>query len=290
MLEKILTMKLPTGSGLNAEKLINRALLLLPVVFLCIFLIVPLFQVFLLSIFNNGTFTGEFYLRLFREGTYLKVLGLTFRISLIVTVITLVLGYPVAYMLTVCSKRTHSLIMVCIMIPFWTSLLVRTYAWMVLLQTQGVINSVLISTGIIEQPLHLLYNTTGVVIGMTHVLLPYMILSLYSVMQGINRNLVSAAQSLGASPFTSFIKVYLPLSLQGIASGSILVFIMGIGYFITPSLLGGQQDTMISQLIQIQVSSLLNWNFASAIAFVLLAITMLLLLLSKRFLKVEKLW
>lgn len=282
------------NTGIDRKKrlirIIGHAQLLLPLAFLMIFLVIPMIQIFILSITKDGGITGEFYLRFFREGTYLKVLSLTFRVSFIVTIITLLIGYPVAYVMTISSKRTLSLIMVCIMIPFWTSLLVRTYAWMVLLQTQGAINSFLIGSGIISEPLHLIYNTTGVVIGMTHVLLPYMILSLYSVMQGIDRNLVSAAKSLGAAPATAFRKVYLPLSTQGIASGSILVFIMGIGYFITPSLLGGQKDTMISQLIQIQVSTLLNWNFASSIAFILLAITMLLLMLAKKFLKVEKLW
>jgi putative spermidine/putrescine transport system permease protein/spermidine/putrescine transport system permease protein len=272
------------------EKCINFLLLALPVAFVTIFLIVPMAQIFVLSIFKDGKLTGEFYARFFQEGTYLKVLGLTFRISFIVTVVTLVIGYPVAYVMTISSKRTLSLIMICIMIPFWTSLLVRTYAWMVLLQTQGALNSILIGMGFIDKPLHLIYNTSGVVIGMTHVLLPYMILSLYSVMQGIDRNLISAAQNLGARPFTAFRKVYFPLSMQGIASGCILVFIMGIGYFITPSLLGGQRDTMISQLIQVQVSTLLNWNFASSIAFILLAITMLLLVVSKKIMKVEKLW
>jgi ABC-type spermidine/putrescine transport system permease subunit I len=275
----------------NGERsVIHWTLLILPVLFIGVFLLFPMVQIFVLSITNKDGLTGEFYLRFFQEGTYLRVLWHTFRISFTVTVITLLLGYPVAYTMTICSRRTFSLIMTCIMIPFWTSLLVRTYAWMVLLQTQGVINQILMKTGIIDQPLHLLYNSTGVVIGMAHVLLPYMILSLYSVMQGIDRNLVAAAKSLGANSFISFWRIYFPLSMQGIASGSILVFIMGIGYFITPSLLGGQKDTMISQLIQIQVSTLLNWGFASSIAFILLAITMLLLMMSKKFMKVEKLW
>lgn len=276
--------------NLRREKYINRAMLALPIAFVAFFLIVPMVQIFILSITKDGSLTGENYLRFFQEGTYLKVLGLTFRVSFIVTVLTLVIGYPVAYVMTLSSKRTLSLIMICIMIPFWTSLLVRTYAWMVLLQTQGAVNSILIGMGFIDKPLHLIYNTAGVVIGMTHVLLPYMILSLYSVMQGIDRNLVSAAQSLGARPATAFRKVYFPLSMQGVASGCILVFIMGIGYFITPSLLGGQKDTMISQLIQVQVSTLLNWGFASSIAFILLAITVLLLIVSKKVMKVEKLW
>jgi len=265
-------------------------LLIPPVAFVTVFLIVPMFQILILSIFKDGVLSGANYIRFFTEPVYFKVLFLTFRISLIVTLLTILLGYPVAYTMTICSKKTVALIMICIMIPFWTSLLVRTYAWMVLLRSQGVINQILMHIGLIKEPLKLIYNSTGVVIGMTHVLLPYMILSLYSVMQGIDRNLVAAAENLGATRFTAFWKIYFPLSVQGISSGSILVFIMGIGYFITPSLLGGQKNTMISQLIQTQVSSLLNWGFGSAIAFVLLAITMLMLVISKKVLHVEKLW
>ena len=265
-------------------------LLIPPIIFISIFLLYPLVQILLLSIVKEGRLTNEYYHRFFTGDVYMRVLLLTFKISIIVTLITLVLGYPVAYTMTICSKRTLALIMICIMIPFWTSLLVRTYAWMVLLRTQGVINQILLHTGLIHKPLQLLYNDTGVIIGMTHVLLPYMILSLYSVMQGIDRNLLAAAQNLGANRFIAFWQIYFPLSVQGISSGSILVFIMGIGYFITPSLLGGQKNTMIAQLIQTQVSSLLNWGFGSAIAFVLLAITMLMLFISKKFLHVEKIW
>jgi len=265
-------------------------LLIPPVLFIAVFLLYPLCQIFFLSFVNNGGVTLEFYQRLFTDDVYLRVLLLTFRISFIVTLITLVLGYPVAYTMTICSKRAFAVIMMCIMVPFWTSLLVRTYAWMVLLGNHGVINNFLLHVGLIHQPLHLLYNDTGVIIGMTHVLLPYMILSLYSVMQGIDRNLLGAARNLGANGFVAFWRVYFPLSIQGISSGSILVFIMGIGYFITPALLGGQKNTMISQLIQTQVSSLLNWGFGSAIAFVLLAVTMLILLVSKKILHVEKIW
>lgn len=268
----------------------NSGLLLVPpIIFIVVFLGYPLVNIFIQSIYN-GHFTGEYYARFFSEGLYMRVLLLTLKTGAIVTLICLVLGYPVAYTMTFSSKNTRGFILIAIMIPFWTSLLVRTYAWMVLLQTQGVVNQILIKLGIIAEPIKLIYNTTGVVIGMTHVLLPYMILCLYSVMQGIDRNLLSAGSNLGARPFQAFFKIFLPLSFQGIASGSILVFIMGIGYFITPSLLGGQKDSMISQLIQIQVGDMLNWGFGSAIAFVLLAVTMLLLMIFKNFIRLDKLW
>lgn len=264
-------------------------LLIPPVIFVIFFLGYPLFNVFVMSIYD-GHFTLEYYARFFSESLYIRVLLLTLKTGAVVTVGCLLLGYPVAYTMTFASKNARGFIMIAVMIPFWTSLLVRTYAWMVLLQTQGVVNQLLISLGIIHEPIKLIYNTTGVIIAMVHVLLPYMILCLYSVMQGIDKNLLAAGSNLGARPHQSFLRIFLPLSLPGMASGSILVFIMGIGYFITPSLLGGQKDVMISQLIQIQVGDLLNWGFASAIAFVLLAVTLLLLLLSKNFIRLDKLF
>lgn len=268
----------------------NSGLLIIPpILFILVFLAYPLLNIFIKSIYN-GNFTAENYLRFFSDGLYLRVLLLTLKIGAIVTLTCLLLAYPVAYTMTFVSKHIRGVILIAIMIPFWTSLLVRTYSWMVLLQTQGVLNQILLKLGFIDQPLKLIHNTTGVVIGMTHVLLPYMILCLYSCMQGIDKNLLAASSNLGATPFQTFYKIFLPLSLSGIASGSILVFIMGIGYFITPSLLGGQKDSMISQLIQTQVGDLLNWGFASAIAFVLLAVTLLLLIISKSFLRLEKLW
>ncbi len=270
-------------------KLNSGLLLIPPIIFIVIFLGYPLINIFVQSIYN-GKLTGEYYARFFSDSLYIRVLLLTIKVGAAVTLTCLLLGYPVAYTMNLVSKHTRGFILIAIMIPFWTSLLVRTYAWMVLLQTQGVINQVLMGLGVIHEPLKLIYNTTGVIIGMTHVLLPYMILCLYSAMQGIDKNLLAAGQNLGARPFQVFYKVFLPLSFPGIASGSILVFIMGIGYFITPSLLGGQKDSMISQLIQIQVGDLLNWGFASAIAFVLLAVTLLLLMISKSFLRLDKLW
>lgn len=276
-------------SRLKDLRLNPGLLLILPIIFIIVYLGYPLVNIFIQSIYN-GHFTGEYYARFFRESLYIRVLLLTIKTGAIVTLICIALGYPVAYTMTFSSKNTRGFILIAIMIPFWTSLLVRTYAWMVLLQTQGVVNQTLIKFGIIKEPLKLIYNTTGVVVGMTHVLLPYMILCIYSVMQGIDKNLLSAGSNLGARPFQAFFRIFLPLSFPGIASGSVLVFIMGIGYFITPSLLGGQKDSMISQLIQIQVGDMLNWGFGSAIAFVLLAVTMLLLMVFKNFIRLDKLW
>lgn len=266
-------------------------LLIIPALFLIVFMFIPLIQILKLSITDTGgSFTLDSYIKFFKSSVYLKVIFLTFKVSIVVTLLCLILGYPVAYAMTKCSKRVSSLIMIAVMIPFWTSLLVRTYAWMIILQTNGVINNLLMKLGLIHTPLQLLHNTTGVYIGMTHILLPYMILSLFPVLSGIDRSYLSAAQNLGANKFFAFVKVYLPLSIQGIAAGSILVFVMGIGYFITPSLLGGSNDAMISQLIQVQVSKLLNWQFSSAVSIILLFISIIVLYVSKKLMKVDKLW
>ncbi|PYG88739.1 putative spermidine/putrescine transport system permease protein [Ruminiclostridium sufflavum DSM 19573] len=266
-------------------------LLILPALFLFIFMFIPLLQIIKLSITDaGGSFTLAAYLKFFQSSIYLQVIALTFKVAFVVTLLCLLLGYPVAYAMTKCSKRISSLIMIAVMIPFWTSLLVRTYAWMIILQSNGIINNILMGLGLIKEPLQLMNNTTGVYIGMTHILLPYMILSLYPVLSGIDFNYVSAAQNLGANKLLAFLRVYLPLSIQGIAAGSILVFVMGIGYFVTPSLLGGSNDAMISQLIQVQVSKLLNWQFSSAVSIILLAISLVVLYVSKKLMKVDKLW
>ena len=270
----------------------NGFLLIPPLVFLILFLIIPLMRIMVLSVTDPEThqFTLGAYLQFFQNAVYMKVILQTFKVGLVVTLLCLVLGYPVAYFMTKCSKRTRSLIMIAVMIPFWTSLLVRTYAWMILLQSNGVINNMLMGIGLIEEPLRMYKNIVGIYIGMTHILLPYMILSLYPVLSGIDVNYVSAAQSLGARKSLAFIKVYFPLSTQGIAAGTILVFVMAIGYYVTPSLLGGSSDTMISQMIQVQISKLLNWQFASAVSIILFIISLGILYVSKKMMKIEKLW
>lgn len=266
-------------------------LILPPALFFLIFLMVPLVQILMISFTNAaGAASVESFVKFFSSDVYLKVIATTFRISLVVTVACLLLGYPVAYTMTFCSKRISCLIMIAVMIPFWTSLLVRTYAWMILLQTNGVVNNILKGLGLIRQPLELLHNEVGIMIGMTHILLPYMILSLYPVMKGIDRNLLLASRTLGARKSYTFFRIFVPLSMPGVSCGSILVFVSSIGYYITPSLLGGTKNMMISQAIQVQINRLMNWPFASAISVVLLIFTYIILFISKKFMKVEKLW
>jgi len=220
---------------------------------------------------------------------YLRVLGITFQIALVVTVLTLVLGYPVAYALASMSPARANVLMIFVLIPFWTSILVRSYAWMVLLGREGTVNRVMIRLGLVDEPVKLLNTRLAVYVAMVHILLPFMILPLYSVMRGIDRNLLRAAENLGASPFHVFRRVFLPLSLPGVGAGCLLVFILALGFYITPALLGGQRDITISMLIAQQVN-LLKWGFASALALLLLVAALAVYFAFTRILGVERIY
>jgi putative spermidine/putrescine transport system permease protein len=208
-----------------------------------------------------------------QQQIYLQLFWRTLVISLSVTLACLFLGYPVAYILSVLPLRTSNLLMIMVLLPFWTSLLVRTTAWIALLQTQGVINDILVFLRILSDDgrIQLIFNSTGTVIAMTHILLPFMILPLYSVMKTIPPSYMRAARSLGADQFTAFTRVYMPQTLPGVGAGCILVFILAIGYYITPALVGGESGTLISNLIAYHMQRSLNWNLAAALATLLLA-------------------
>ncbi len=211
-----------------------------------------------------------------------EIFSRTFVISLVVTLITLALGYPLAYWITRLSKRRANLVLICILIPFWTSVLVRIAAWVVLLQREGLINSALGGLGLISEPLPLLFNRLGVYIAMVHILLPFMVLPLYSVMRSVPPSYQRAAVSLGSHPFAAFWRVYVPQTYPGIAAGSLLVFIIAIGYYITPALLGGAGDQMISYYVAYFTNQTINWGMASALGLILLAATLLLYALYRR--------
>jgi len=196
--------------------------------------------------------------------------------------VTLVLAYPVAWMVSATRGSMLYLCLALILIPFWTSVVIRTFAWMVLFQRRGLLNSLLLSSGVIDQPLRLMHNSIGVHIGMVHILLPFMILPLLSSMRGIDPTIMRAASVLGANPLRQFIHVYLPLTLPGVNAGLLLVFISALGFFITPALLGGPENMTIAILIEQQTSRLLDWPMASALATLLLATTALLYLLYER--------
>ena len=207
---------------------------------------------------------------------YLEVLLRTFTIGLTVTLLCLVLGFPLAHLLATAPPRVANLLMILVLLPFWTSLLVRTTAWIVLLQSQGVVNGVLQSLGLITEPIQMIYNRFGVHVAMTHVLLPFMVLPLYSTMRAIPPVYRRAALSLGASPMQAFLRVYLPQTVPGVAAGCLLVFILAIGYYITPALVGGAADQMISYFIAFFTSETANWGMAAALGAVLLVITSML--------------
>ncbi|WP_198598410.1 ABC transporter permease [Mangrovicella endophytica] len=220
---------------------------------------------------------------------YQSAFARTFLISGSVTLLCLVLGYPVAYLLATLPTRQSNRLMIFVIVPFWTSLLVRTTAWYVLLQPNGVVNSLLMASGLTDAPLSLMFNRIGVLIGMTHVLLPFMILANYAVMRGISPSYQRAAVSLGAHPAVAFLRVYVPQTLPGIGTGAFLVFVLALGYYITPALLGGGGDEMISQLIAFQMERQLNWGLAGALSVYLVLLTLAAYFAFNHFVGVDKL-
>ncbi|MFN7009123.1 MAG: ABC transporter permease [Allorhizobium sp.] len=204
------------------------------------------------------------------------ILVRTFWIAALVTLACACIGYPYAIIAASLSGWKRDLMLAAVLLPLWTSLLVRTAAWFILLQEKGLINDLLITLGIIDTPLALIFNRTGVIIAMTHVLLPFMVLPIYSVLITIPKNLMPAAASLGANPVRAFLRVLLPLSLRGVASGGLLVFISAIGYYITPALIGGPGDQMISSIIAFYATGSANWGMAGALGVVLLVATLVL--------------
>ena len=233
--------------------------------------------------------TGSIVQQHERQRIYIPLFIRTFWMSLTVTLACLVLAYPVAYLLSVLPLRTSNLLMILVLLPFWTSLLVRTTAWIALLQTQGVINDIAVFLGIFgdENRAQLIFNSTGTVIAMTHILLPLMILPLYSVMKTIPPSYMRAARSLGANQFTAFTRIYMPQTLSGVGAGCILVFIVAIGYYITPALVGGESGTLISNMIAYHMQKSLNWGLAAALASLLLAGVLGLYLLYNRVVGVD---
>ncbi|MED5621234.1 ABC transporter permease [Ideonella sp. BN130291] len=221
------------------------------------------------------------------QRVFAPILGRTFQISAVVTVVCLLLGYPLAYWLSTLSARQANVLMILVLVPFWTSILVRVAAWIVLLQSGGLVNGALQGLGLISQPLQLLFNRTGVVIAMVHILLPFMILPLYSVMKSVPGTYLRAAVSLGSPPLAAFFRVYVPQTYPGIGAGALLVFILSIGYYVTPALLGGGDDQMLSYYIAQYTNVNINWGMACALGALLLAATLVLYAVYRRIVKSE---
>jgi putative spermidine/putrescine transport system permease protein len=222
------------------------------------------------------------YAILFGDGTYARVFFNTFLVATVVTAVTVIVAFPVAWMLAIMPPALGSIIFGIIILSMWTNLLTRTYAWMVLLQRTGVINRTLMDIGLISEPLPLINNLTGVTIGMVYIMLPFMILPLVGTLRAIDPMTLRAAALCGASPFEAFRRILLPLSLPGIAAGGLMVFVMSLGYFVTPTLLGGTSNMMLAAMIAQMIQSLLNWGLGSAAAFILLLVTMALYALQLR--------
>ena len=262
----------PGEAGRSRFALGTLALTLPALLLLLLLFVLPLGRLFALS-FAGGSL--EWYAKALTGGLYTTILLRTFEIAAIVTICCLVIGYPVAFLLATTTPAWRAIGFAFVMLPLWTSVLVRTYAWMVLLGRNGIINRLLIDTGLMEQPLPMLNSKMAVVLGMVHVMLPFMILPIYSAVTRIDPDLPKAARGLGASTLRVVTTIYLPLSLRGILAGVTLVFVVSLGFYITPALLGGGKVLMFAMVIEQQVREFLAWNFASALSVILLAVTLL---------------
>ncbi|AYG61715.1 ABC transporter permease [Rhizobium jaguaris] len=241
--------------------------------FVGIFFIVPVVALLLRSVFEPVAGFGN-YAELLGSATYLKIFANTFIVSGLVTAISLLIGFPVAWTLAIMPTRLASLIFAVLLLSMWTNLLARTYAWMVLLQRTGLINKMLMGMGLINQPLPLVNNLTGVTIGMTYIMLPFIILPLYGVIKKIDPAILQAAALCGANRWQCLTRVLLPLAARGMVAGALMVFVMSLGYYVTPSLLGGTANMMLAELIAQFVQSLVNWGMGGAAALVLLVVTL----------------
>ena len=283
--------------GLNADELAEqarrerRAMIFLGspgLLLVGVLIFIPIGWLFSLSFVGDaGGLSLEHYVRLLHPA-YLKSFETTLKISFLVTFICIAIGYPFAYLMSQASERMTAVLLTCVLFPFWTSLLVRTYAWLVLLQRRGVINKWLQDMDLIEEPLRIVHNFTGTTIGMVQIMLPFLVLPLYASMKAIDRQYMCAASNLGASPVKAFWQVFFPLSMPGLVAGVVLVFVLCLGFFVTPAILGGGRVLMWSMQIEKSVAMYANWGAASALGVVLLVVTLALLWLASKVFRVEK--
>ncbi|MBI1218130.1 MAG: ABC transporter permease subunit [Rhodobacteraceae bacterium] len=258
-------------------------------VLILVILVIPVGWLFYLSfVGSDGHFTLENYARMVSQRSYFRIFATTFRVSILTTALCIVIGYPLAYFLSQVPTRVANICMIAVLLPFWTSLLVRTYAWLVLLQSRGLINTWGISLGLWHEPLPLVYNLTGTLIGMVHIMLPFLILPVYGSMKAIDGNYVKAAANLGASPRRAFWGVFFPLSTPGLFAGALMVFILCLGFFVTPAVLGGGKVIMVSMKIVSNIQLFFSWGAASALGVVLLVLTVAILWLASRLLKLDQ--
>ncbi len=266
----------PAPPAVSRTRRAGRALLLLAlpaVIVLGVFFVVPAIRLAWLSVSTPELGIGN-YTGLATDGVVVTVVLRTLGMAAVVTVLCVLCAYPYAYLMTIVGPRWRAVLTALVLLPFWTSLMARTFAWVVLLQDTGVVNALLAVVGL--GPTRLLGTTAGVSIAMAQVMLPFMVLPVYAAMRGIDRRLVDAAMGLGARPINAFLRVYLPLSLRGVAAGATLVMVLSLGFYVTPSLVGSPQQSMLAQLISVQVNQLLDFGAAGALAVTLLVVTLVL--------------
>ncbi len=284
--------ELPHQRALQRKALMERlgllGLVTPALVLILVIMLVPVGWLFYLSLLSDqGAWTLEHYQRMWVQPSYGRTFRTTFEVSFLTTGLCILLGYPLAYFLAELPKRAANLCMIAVLLPLWTSLLVRTYAWLVLLQRRGLINNWGIELGLWNEPLALVHNLTGTLIGTVHVMLPFMVLPLYSAMRAIDRNYLRAAANLGASPIRSFWLVFFPLAMPGLMTGSLIVFILCLGFYVTPAVLGGGKVIMVSSRIANDIEMFFNWGAASALGVVLLVMTVLIVWVASRLLGVD---
>ena len=255
-----------------------------------LFFIVPVGVMVARSFARDGALSLASYHDLFANTLYVTVMLTTFEISVLVTVVSLLLGYPVAYLLATSAPRIRAVVLLLVVLPYWLDYIVRSYSWMVLLGRMGLVNRALMDLGIITEPLSILYTRWSVTIGMVQILLPLMVLTLYGAMLRIDQSLAQAAAAHGARPWQSFRRIFFPLSLPGVYGACLLTFVTSLGFYITPALLGGRKDTMISQLIVTVSSDMLDWSLASAVSVVLLLVSLVIVVVYNRFFSIDRLW
>jgi ABC-type spermidine/putrescine transport system permease subunit I len=276
--------------GRRAEQALFAGLTVPATLVLLVVVFLPVFWLSALSFLDRaGEPSLENYRRLGGD-IYVDAFLVTLEISAAVTAICVALGYPLAYWLARQRQRVANLLLICVLLPFWTAVLLRIYAWLVLLQRRGLVNSTLISLGIIDQPLQLAFNLQASIIGMVHVMLPFLVLPLYASMKAIDGDLVRAAIGLGSSPTGAFWRVFVPMSLPGLFAGIVLVFVLSLGFYVTPALLGGGRVQMIAQRIESTITIFSNWGAASALGVVLLAMALGLVVLLNRAFGLDRLF
>ena len=251
-------------------------------------IIIPVGWLFFLSFLgSDGQFSLEHYSKMLQYKSYARTFITTFQVSILTTLICILIGYPLAYFLAMLPARMAGFFMLAVLLPFWTSLLVRTYAWLVLLQKNGILNDFAISAGLWDEPIKLVHNLTGTLIGMAHIMLPFLVLPLYSSMRKIERDLMHAAANLGATPVQAFWQVYFPLSRSGMVAGSLIVFVLCLGFYVTPAVLGGGRVVMVATQITAILENQFDWGAASALGVVLLVLTLITLYAATRLFKLD---